>query len=518
MNLRQLKIRPRLLLCFAAMLLMAALLAGIGGFGLNVAQKALNGITRELIPANNITVSARTRLLESSAATATLVASIYDSDGMKRAKADWDRAQKGLDKAMDDYGAIAKEPQSADKLTEFRSHIAKYRAAVAPVATKILDNGYGSAQDAFADIKIADASYNPALVMLQGIEAKLTTSSETVFTKVDGLVTTLFSALVMAFVACCVIGVLLAVRLSRSIVAPLRQASHLATRIADGDLRATDAVDAGADEAAEMMRSLSTMQASLVQIVGQVRESAESIEVASAEVASGNLDLSNRTEQTAGNLQQTASSMSQLSGTVSQSAEAAGQAKSLAGTAANAAGRGGEVVSRVVTTMDEINTSSKRIADIIATIDGIAFQTNILALNAAVEAARAGEQGRGFAVVAGEVRLLAQRSAEAAREIKVLIATSVDRVSTGTQLVGAAGTTMTEIVASVQRVADIIGEIAASASEQSSGLSDVNGSVVELDQMTQQNAALVEESAAAAQSLKDQATRLSGLMSRFRLA
>jgi methyl-accepting chemotaxis protein len=259
------------------------------------------------------------------------------------------------------------------------------------------------------------------------------------------------------------------------------------------------------------------MQGSLAQIVGQVRESAESIEVASAEVASGNLDLSTRTEQTASNLQRTASSMSQLSGTVSQSAEAAGQAKQLAGTAANAAGRGGEVVSRVVLTMDEINTSSKKIADIIATIDGIAFQTNILALNAAVEAARAGEQGRGFAVVAGEVRLLAQRSAEAAREIKVLIATSVEKVSTGTSLVGAAGTTMTEIVSSVQRVADIIGEIAASASEQSAGLGQVNGTVGELDQMTQQNAALVEESAAAAQSLREQAVRLSGLMSHFRL-
>ena len=517
MNLRQLKIRARLLLCFAAMLVMAAMLAGIGGFGLHMAQKALNGITRELIPANNITVSARTRLLESNATTATLVASIYDTDGMKRAKADWDKAQQGLDKAMDEFGAIAKQQESQDKLALFRGHIGKYRAAVAPVAKKILDNGYGSAQDAFADIKVADESFAPALKILQDLEATLTTTSETVFTKVDGLVTTIFSALVMAFVACCVIGVLLAVRLSHSIVGPLRQASHLATRIADGDLRETTA-EAGDDEAAKMMRSLAAMQAALAQIVGQVRESAESIEVASAEVASGNLDLSNRTEQTASNLQQTASSMTQLSGTVSQSAEAAGQAKQLAGTAANAAGRGGEVVSRVVTTMDEINTSSKKIADIIATIDGIAFQTNILALNAAVEAARAGEQGRGFAVVAGEVRLLAQRSAEAAREIKVLIATSVERVSTGTQLVGAAGTTMTEIVASVQRVADIIGEIAASASEQSSGLSHVNGTVVELDQMTQQNAALVEESAAAAQSLKEQATRLSGLMSRFRLA
>ena len=517
MNLRQLNIRARLLLCFGAMLLMAALLAGIGGFGLQVAQKALNGITRELIPANNITVSARTRLLESGAATANLVASIFDKDGMQKAAGAWDTAQAGLDKSMDQFGAMAKQPESQKNLTVFRGHIAKYRAAVGPVSKKIQGNGYGSAQDAFADMKVADEAYAPALAMLVGIEASLTTTSDAVFTKVDGVVTALITALVSAFAVCCVIGVVLAIRLSRSIVVPLQTASQLAARIADGDLRDTPA-DEGRDEAAEMMRSLSTMQAALSQIVGQVRESAESIQVASSEVASGNLDLSNRTEQTASSLQQAASSMSELSGTVSQSAEAAGQAKQLAGTAANAAGRGGEVVSRVVLTMDEINTSSKKIADIIATIDGIAFQTNILALNAAVEAARAGEQGRGFAVVAGEVRLLAQRSAEAAREIKVLIATSVDKVSTGTQLVGAAGTTMTEIVSSVQRVADIIGEIAASASEQSSGLSQVNGTVGQLDQMTQQNAALVEESAAAAQSLKEQAVRLSGLVSKFRLA
>ena len=517
MNLRHLKIRARLLACFAAMLLMVALLAGIGGFGLHMAQKALNGITRELIPAINTTVSARTHLLEGNAATATLVASIYDREGMQRAKTRWDKAQLGLDKAIDAFGASAIEPDSQAKLAEFRGHISRYRVAVTPVANKILGDGYGSAQDALADIKAADESYALAMGLLQGIEVNLTTGSESVFTQVDALVTTIFSVLVMAFAACCVIGVLLAVRLSHSIVEPLHQASRLATRIAAGDLRET-VQQTGADEAADMMRSLSTMQAALAEIVGQVRESAERIEVASAEVASGNLDLSNRTEQTASELQQTASSMTQLSSTVSQSAEAAGNAKLLAGTAANAAGRGGDVVSRVVTTMDDINASSKKIADIVATIDGIAFQTNILALNAAVEAARAGEQGRGFAVVAGEVRLLAQRSAEAARAIKVLIATSVDKVSAGTQLVGAAGTTMTEIVASVQRVADIIGEIATAADEQSSGLSLVNGTVVQLDQMTQQNAALVEESAAAAQSLKEQATRLSQLMVRFQLA
>ena len=251
--------------------------------------------------------------------------------------------------------------------------------------------------------------------------------------------------------------------------------------------------------------------------IGAVRVSAESITTATSEIASGNLDLSQRTENAASSLQQTASSMEQLTATVRHSADSAVQAKELAASAAQVAQRGGAVVSQVVTTMNDINGSSKKIADIIGTIDGIAFQTNILALNAAVEAARAGEQGRGFAVVASEVRSLAQRSAEAAREIKSLIGASVDRVEAGTRLVADAGQTMSEIVSSVQRVADIIGEISAATGEQSSGIGLVNVAVADLDHSTQQNAALVEESAAAASSLKDQATRLASLVASFRL-
>jgi len=244
----------------------------------------------------------------------------------------------------------------------------------------------------------------------------------------------------------------------------------------------------------------------------EVGQCVSGIQTASAEIASGNQDLSSRTEQTASNLQQTASSMEQLTGTVKQSAESASQANQLASSAAAVAERGGSVVSQVVSTMNEINASSKKIADIIGVIDGIAFQTNILALNAAVEAARAGEQGRGFAVVAGEVRSLAQRSAEAAKEIKSLIGSSVDRVEAGSKLVADAGKTMSEIVGSVKRVSDIIGEITAAANEQSQGIGQVNTAVTQLDQMTQQNAALVEQSAAAAESLKDQAHRLSAVV------
>jgi methyl-accepting chemotaxis protein len=245
---------------------------------------------------------------------------------------------------------------------------------------------------------------------------------------------------------------------------------------------------------------------------------ADGISTASTQIATGNQDLSARTEQAASSLQQSAASMEQLTGTVRQSAESASQAAQLASSAAQVAQRGGQVVSEVVSTMDQINASSKKIADIIGVIDGIAFQTNILALNAAVEAARAGEQGRGFAVVASEVRSLAQRSAEAAREIKGLIGQSVDKVEAGSRLVQDAGSTMDEIVVSVKRVTDMISEISAASGEQSQGIGQVNVAVSQLDQMTQQNAALVEESAAAAESLKDQALRLSGIIGTFRLS
>ena len=322
--------------------------------------------------------------------------------------------------------------------------------------------------------------------------------------------------LVAISVAALLFGAVFAWMLTRSITAPITRAVRVADSVAKGDLSNDVAVD-GQDELARLMRSLGGMTSNLRTLVGQVRHSTDSIGTASSEIATGNQDLSARTEQTASNLQETASSMEQLTGAVRQSADSATQANQLAASAAEVAARGGSVVSEVVATMDDINASSKKIADIIGVIDGIAFQTNILALNAAVEAARAGEQGRGFAVVASEVRSLAQRSAEAAKEIKGLIGASVERVEDGSRLVSAAGKTMSEIVVSVQRVSDIIGEISAGASEQRDGISQVNVAVNNLDQMTQQNAALVEESAAAAQSLREQAARLSEVVGSFRL-
>jgi methyl-accepting chemotaxis protein len=277
------------------------------------------------------------------------------------------------------------------------------------------------------------------------------------------------------------------------------------------------AVEVPAAPAGSLLAGLQAMVQSVRNTVIQVRNSTDSIGTASAEIATGNQDLSSRTELTASNLQQAASSMEQLTGTVKQSADSARHANQLASSAAEVAARGGVVVQQVVTTMDEINASSKKISDIIGVIDGIAFQTNILALNAAVEAARAGEQGRGFAVVASEVRSLAGRSAAAAKEIKGLIGASVEKVEGGAKLVADAGATMNEIVNSVKRVSDIIGEITAASAEQSEGIGQVNSSVSQLDQMTQQNAALVEESAAAAESLKAQAASLAQVVSTFRL-
>jgi len=302
-------------------------------------------------------------------------------------------------------------------------------------------------------------------------------------------------------------GLFLAWKLVRSITLPLNEAVETIDAIAAGDLT-RELQSTRKDEFGHMLRSLSAMSARLRGVVSEVRQGVDSVSSASVEIANGNHDLSARTEQTASNLEETAASMEQLTATVSQSADTARQANQLAGTAAQAAARGGEVVSQVVTSMQQITDSSRKISDIIGTIDGIAFQTNILALNAAVEAARAGEQGRGFAVVASEVRSLAQRSAEAAKEIKTLISASVENVESGSAQVAQAGQSMQEIVASVQRVSDLIGEITASSTEQRDGIAQVNQAVTHLDQMTQQNAALVEESTAAAASMRDQAQHL----------
>jgi methyl-accepting chemotaxis protein len=310
---------------------------------------------------------------------------------------------------------------------------------------------------------------------------------------------------------------LLMVHTLRRMSSGFEVADRTATAIARGDLTQAIPASQGRDEISHLLRQLQAMQDNLRQLLAQVMRGADSIASAASQVASGTLDLSQRTEQQASSLEETAAATEQLNSTVGQNAENARQANDMAATASDVASRGGQVVSEVVHTMDNINTSSRKIVDIISVIDGIAFQTNILALNAAVEAARAGEQGRGFAVVAGEVRSLAQRSSEAAREIKALIDDSVAKVSSGTELVGRAGATMTDIVDSIRRVTQLMRDISASSGEQAEGLTQINQAVALMDGVTQQNAALVEQASAAAASLQEQAQQLTHHVGRFKL-
>ncbi len=379
-----------------------------------------------------------------------------------------------------------------------------------------------SAGDAAGAAKLFAERFDPASKSYLDSVAELTAGQRAALdqsaAKVEALRVRTVWALVLCTGLALAVGCVLSVLLSRSITGPLREAERSARAIADMDLTGEPQRSYANDETGQLLRAVDAMRDALRHALSQVRGVVDNISTASREIASGNADLSGRTEQAASNLEETASAMEELTSTVRHSADSAAQANQLASSATQVAQQGGAVVTQVVDTMTAIHASSRKIGDIIGTIDGIAFQTNILALNAAVEAARAGEQGRGFAVVAGEVRTLAQRSAEAAREIKSLIGASVTQVEAGARLVEQAGGTMTEIVASVQRVTDIVGEISTAAVEQSQGIGQVNLAVADLDKMTQQNAALVEQSTAAAESLREQASRLSEVVSTFRLS
>jgi methyl-accepting chemotaxis protein len=407
--------------------------------------------------------------------------------------------------AMTDEFAIATQ---ISKVNTSRERFVSIRAQV----RDDIQMGEGGKRIDAELVPLADSLLKSLDELVASLKARSASADQGVAETVQGARVLLVAICLLALA----VGAVIAWLTTRAITSPMRDAVSIAENIAHGDLTHNFETDRP-DEIGSMLRRLSLMQQKLHAAFSDISHSTSLIQSASAEVATGNADLSQRTEQAASNLQETASSMEQLTGSVRQSTESARSASQMAASAAQVAQKGGQVVAEVVSTMNEINDSSSKIANIITVIDGIAFQTNILALNAAVEAARAGEQGRGFAVVASEVRSLAQRSAEAAHEIKALIDTSVDNVGAGARLVKDAGSTMDEIVASVRRVTETIASISTSANEQSQGIGQVNSAVTHLDQMTQQNAALVEESTAAAESLKDQAQKLASIVATFRL-
>ena len=399
-----------------------------------------------------------------------------------------------------------------DKIVALRTNYQNLKTAVG--------NARKAGDDAAAE-KIFTGEFTPAAkaysVAVEGLLAHQRKAIDDTAHAIDAANDRANQLLLVLTVLMVTIGSLAAWIISRSITVPLKSAVDIAAKVADGDLTTRFDTQVQRSEIGALMTALKGMNDSLVNVVSQVQTGTRTIASASHEIAAGNMDLSQRTEEQASSLEETASSMEELTSTVRQNADNARQANQLARTASEVAEKGGAIVGQVVSTMGTINDSSRKIYDIISVIDGIAFQTNILALNAAVEAARAGEQGRGFAVVASEVRNLAQRSAGAAKEIKELIGNSVDQVDIGSKLVKEAGATMDDVVASVRRVTDIVGEITSATSEQSIGIDQVNTAITQMDQVTQQNAALVEEAAAAAASMQEQAERLADVASSFRL-
>jgi methyl-accepting chemotaxis protein len=503
----------RLNLAFGATLLLALAGSGFGAWTLNDSAER----TRELIDTSVVTermVSDWYRGVAVSVRRTTAVAVSTDptlSDFFAPEAAAANKSTSELQNRVSELMSRDEEKRLFAEIGEVRKSFLAARNAVFELK---------KAGDAVGSRKTLDDRYVPAATKYQEALQQLATLERQ---KIDDEGRAVQAAnrsarlLLLAFgFGSLITSGLLSAWLARSITRPIQRAVDVANRIAGLDL--TEKIEShDRDETGRLLKTLDSMQSSLKSLVTQVRLSTDGIGTASTEIADGNMDLSSRTEQAAASLQQTAASMDQMAGSVQQTVHGARTARELATAAAEVATRGGELVARVVSTMEEINGSSSKIADIIGVIDGIAFQTNILALNAAVEAARAGEQGRGFAVVASEVRSLAQRSATAAREIKSLIGASVGKVELGTQLVADAGVTMNDVVESASRVAVMITELSTAAAEQSKGIGQVNTAMAQLDQVTQQNAALVEESAAAAESLKLQARQLGATVQRFRV-
>ena len=516
------KVSTRLTIGFSLVLLLLAIVTGIGLSRMGQIQQRLE----KIVNVNNVEMSnvleMRLTVLDRMIAVRNIVM-LTEVSEMTPEK---DRIQDGTTKyraAEARLSAMLASPD--DDHTEQVAALAQikgFETTAMPLLDKAVELGFRNSNvEATAvllkELRPVQRQWQDAINALVSIEKKQNDNA------VLAAATEYASArrLMLAFVAIALlVGIAAAVMITRALMRQLGgepgYAADIVNRIAAGDL--TVPVTLRANDSTSLLFAMDQMRTNLNAIVGQVRQGTDTMATASAEIASGNLDLSSRTEQQASALEETASSMEELTSTVKQNADNARQANVLALSASDIAVKGGGVVAQVIATMGSINDSSKKIADIISVIDGIAFQTNILALNAAVEAARAGEQGRGFAVVASEVRSLAQRSAAAAKEIKLLIDDSVEKVDNGSKLVDEAGHTMSEIVGSVKRVTDIMGEITSASQEQTAGIEQINQAVAQMDEVTQQNAALVEQAAAAAQSLQEQAAALSGVVSVFQVS
>ncbi|PHV04913.1 methyl-accepting chemotaxis protein [Janthinobacterium sp. BJB412] len=513
MRIANLRIGVRLAIGYAAILVLLAGVAGLGVAGMHRANEQLHRIVD--INDNKINLlSDMATSIHTVARVVRTIALLDDDTLVQRERPKIDEARRRYDTAFNALAKMPLDPAGKDFIAKLREEAQTVRALNDKFSELSLGDKAAALKFLLGQAAPATAKWQESIDQFSDLQ-----SSKSQLDAAAAKESYLSARLLMLLVsgAAVLLGGAIAWYSTVSITVPIRRAVQIAQTVAAGDLSLHIEVNSS-DETGQLLQAMKAMNASLIGIVEQVRNSTATIASASGEIASGNMDLSARTEQQASSLEETASSMEELNSTVKQNTDNSRQANELAIAASLVAVKGGDAVSQVVQTMGMINASSQKIVDIIGVIDGIAFQTNILALNAAVEAARAGEQGRGFAVVASEVRNLAHRSATAAKEIKVLIADSVDKVATGARLVDQAGSTMDEVVVSIRGVAAIVADITAATREQSSGLEQINQVIVQIDAATQQNAALVEQAAAAAGSMEEQAAQLSKVVGVFKLA